>query len=195
MGRCDRGGRIRRPGCPPRLTERYALRRRMPGDAKSPRATAESARGLCDGVGGTRSAELGTRGPRGLNLRPENFFLAVYQGLSSCSGCLWSGPGSIRRPHAFQARALPTELPDPSPRLARLAVLTGFEPATSGLTGRRALQTAPQDPAVFRTPNGIRTRVTALKGRRPRPLDDGGRPSGATQVISFVPDLSGRREL
>ncbi len=25
-----------------------------------------------------------------------------------------------------------------------------------------------------RTPNGIRTRVTALKGRRPRPLDDGG---------------------
>jgi hypothetical protein len=24
----------------------------------------------------------------------------------------WSGPGSIRRPHAFQARALPTELPD-----------------------------------------------------------------------------------
>ncbi len=25
------------------------------------------------------------------------------------------------------------------------------------------------------TPNGIRTRVTALKGRRPRPLDDGGR--------------------
>src|SRR3954454_8871677 len=26
----------------------------------------------------------------------------------------------------------------------------------------------------LRTPNGIRTRVTALKGRRPRPLDDGG---------------------
>ena len=26
------------------------------------------------------------------------------------------------------------------------------------------------------TPNGIRTRVTALKGRRPRPLDDGGAP-------------------
>ncbi len=26
-----------------------------------------------------------------------------------------------------------------------MAVLTGFEPATSGLTGRRALQTAPQD--------------------------------------------------
>ena len=27
---------------------------------------------------------------------------------------------------------------------------------------------------LLRTPNGIRTRVTALKGRRPRPLDDGG---------------------
>ena len=26
----------------------------------------------------------------------------------------------------------------------------------------------------MRTPNGIRTRATALKGRRPRPLDDGG---------------------
>ena len=30
-------------------------------------------------------------------------------------------------------------------------------------------------PAAMRgTPNGVRTRVTALKGRRPRPLDDGG---------------------
>ena len=28
-----------------------------------------------------------------------------------------------------------------------------------------------------RTPNGIRTRVTCVKGRRPRPLDDGGRTS------------------
>ena len=61
-----------------------------------------------------------------------------------------------------------------------MADLTGFEPATSALTGRRALQTAPQVPnqllraGVYGTPNGIRTRVTALKGRRPRPLDDGG---------------------
>ena len=29
------------------------------------------------------------------------------------------------------------------------AVLTGFEPATSALTGRRALQTAPQDQSNF----------------------------------------------
>jgi hypothetical protein len=69
-----------------------------------------------------------------------------------------------------------------------LADLTGFEPATSGLTGRRALRAAPQvldqvvrgrtvsrdDSDRARTPNGIRTRATALKGRRPRPLDDGG---------------------
>ena len=30
------------------------------------------------------------------------------------------------------------------------------------------------DAAVVRTPNGIRTRATAVKGRGPRPLDDGG---------------------
>src|SRR5438270_13950523 len=57
----------------------------------------------------------------------------------------------------------------------RLAVLTGLEPATSALTGRRALQllhrTSCND---CRAPNGIRTRATALKGRRPGPLDDGG---------------------
>jgi hypothetical protein len=29
----------------------------------------------------------------------------------------------------------------------------------------------------MRTPNGIRTRVSALKGRDPRPLDDGGKPT------------------
>src|SRR4051812_15878066 len=58
------------------------------------------------------------------------------------------------------------------------AVLTGFEPATSGLTGRRALQTAPQDQLLRCTPNGIRTRAAALKGRCPRPLDDGGPNSG-----------------
>jgi hypothetical protein len=59
-----------------------------------------------------------------------------------------------------------------------LAVLTGFEPATSTLTGWRALRAALQDLVSPTTgdgaPNGIRTRAAALKGRCPRPLDDGG---------------------
>ncbi len=72
--------------------------------------------------------------------------------------------------------------------MADNAVLTGFEPAASTLTGWRSLQTDLQDLAhdkraepktlanrcVARTPNGIRTRVSGVKGRRPRPLDDGG---------------------
>ena len=73
-----------------------------------------------------------------------------------------------------------------------VAVPTGLEPATSGLTGRRELQTSPRDHSVYsvfirircgirvhshcsnRTPNGIRTRAATLKGWCPRPLDDGG---------------------
>ena len=31
----------------------------------------------------------------------------------------------------------------------------------------------------FGTPNGIRTRATAVKGRRPRPLDDGGQKASS----------------
>ncbi len=65
-----------------------------------------------------------------------------------------------------------------------MATLTGLEPATSAVTGRRANQLRHRallvllrsdDTVVTRTPpNGIRTRATAVKGRRPRPLDDGG---------------------
>ena len=64
-----------------------------------------------------------------------------------------------------------------------MATLTGLEPATSAVTGRRANQLrhrallvllTPGVTAVASTPNGIRTRATAVKGRRPRPLDDGG---------------------
>ena len=64
--------------------------------------------------------------------------------------------------------------------LAALATLTGLEPATSAVTGRRANQLRHRalliTPCfhVLRTPYGIRTRATALKGRRPRPLDEGG---------------------
>ena len=62
-------------------------------------------------------------------------------------------------------------------RKDNLATLTGLEPATSAVTGRRANQLRHR--AIlrwnyFRTPNGIRTRAAAVKGRCPRPLDDGG---------------------
>ncbi len=72
------------------------------------------------------------------------------------------------------------------------ATRTGLEPATSAVTGRRAnqlryralridkhkwllchLKAFTSLKLVMRAPNGIRTRVTAVKGRCPRPLDDG----------------------
>ena len=57
----------------------------------------------------------------------------------------------------------------------RLAVPTGLEPATSGLTGRRELQLHHGTRRTgLCTPNGIRTRAATLKGWCPRPLDDGG---------------------
>ena len=69
-----------------------------------------------------------------------------------------------------------------------VATLTGLEPATSAVTGRRANQLRhrallnyvvrlPIVRVAARTPYGIRTRATALKGRRPRPLDEGGQPN------------------
>ena len=90
-----------------------------------------------------------------------------------------------RRPCRPRLRVRQGRIDAPRPRVGCLrAVPTGFEPATSALTGRRELQTSPRDlacrssalqsPAELRAPNGIRTRATALKGRRPGPLDDGG---------------------
>ena len=86
----------------------------------------------------------------------------------------------------FRRTLIPTELPGPTapPCLAAVATLTGLEPATSAVTGRRANQLRHRalllQPIVMvlrRTPYGIRTRATALKGRRPRPLDEGGQPN------------------
>ena len=61
----------------------------------------------------------------------------------------WPGTASIRRPLLFQSSALPTELPgrvrhQKGAISAPLAGTTGFEPATSGLTGRRELQASPR---------------------------------------------------
>jgi integrase len=90
-----------------------------------------------------------------------------------------------------------------------MATPTGLEPAASAVTGRRANQlrygascavlvervlrrAGPgvgrgkgypmhhHDSESSRTPNGIRTRATAVKGRGPGPLDDGGNSLGVT---------------
>ena len=66
------------------------------------------------------------------------------------------------------------------------ATRTGLEPATSAVTGRRANQLRYRtlllvhllllvllSTSLHSDPNGIRTRATAVKGRRPRPLNDG----------------------
>ena len=85
-----------------------------------------------------------------------------------------------------------------------MATPTGLEPAASAVTGRRANQLRYGAWIVLlslfkrshgmlthggrrfriealdaRTPNGIRTRATAVKGRGPGPLDDGGPPRSA----------------
>ena len=68
------------------------------------------------------------------------------------------------------------------------AVPTGLEPATSGLTGRRELQTSPRDQWLFMcTPNGIRTRAATLKGWCPRPLDDGGPSTPPVESTGTLP--------
>src|SRR5690349_1577332 len=101
----------------------------------------------------------------------------------------------------FSRTLVPTELPGPAasvhaeagvvvPASGR-AVPTGFEPATSTLTGWRALQAALRDltrgrlaggRTGLRAPNGIRTRAAALKGRCPGPLDDEGVTRGRARL-------------
>ena len=59
------------------------------------------------------------------------------------------------------------------------ATLTGLEPATSAVTGRHANQLRYRALIIELSgcgdPNGIRTRAAAVKGRCPRPLNDGAR--------------------
>src|SRR6185437_17118359 len=71
----------------------------------------------------------------------------------------------------FRRTLVPTELPGRRAASAspRLATLTGLEPATSAVTGRRANQLRHRALLLLRvtasrTPNGIRTRATAVKG-------------------------------
>ena len=54
-----------------------------------------------------------------------------------------------------------------------LARKTGLEPATLGVTGRYSNQLSYFRATNCGVPTGIRTPVIAVKGRCPRPLDDG----------------------
>ncbi len=119
---------------------------------------------------------------------------AVGQAVAGCEPvcrCRWPRCKDYLAP-----RAAPGEedgLLNGSPkRLVREATLTGLEPATFAVTGRRANQLRHRALLVLRTPNGIRTRVTAVKGRGPRPLDDGsptgwrtGRPERSATVLRW----------
>ena len=96
----------------------------------------------------------------------------------------------------FSRTLVPTELPGRLSRETR-ATPTGLEPATSAVTGRRANQlrygallVQPKPNRVPRAPNGIRTRAAALKGRSPRPLDDGdlGPATSAVEGHFMVPE-------
>ena len=85
---------------------------------------------------------------------------------------IWLHGASLAKPKAATAEAI----------AAHSATLTGLEPATSAVTGRRANQLRHKANRIFNsaqhfrvgTPNGIRTRAAAVKGQCPRPLDDGG---------------------
>ena len=85
-------------------------------------------------------------------------------------------------------------LPKKGPSLG--ATLTGLEPATSAVTGRHANQLryrALLFDCVLSDPNGIRTRAAAVKGRCPRPLNDGavtGRNSAATEAQAYGSDAA-----
>src|SRR5690606_14212344 len=71
--------------------------------------------------------------------------------------------------------------------------LTGLEPATSAVTGRHANQLRYRALHMklcrpVGDPNGIRTRAAAVKGRCPRPLNDGAMTANriATDAQAYV---------
>ena len=105
--------------------------------------------------------------------------------------CLCGGQGRGRTADLpiFSRTLVPTELPGRLSRETR-ATPTGLEPATSAVTGRRANQLRYGALLVLRAPNGIRTRAAALKGRSPRPLDDGdlGPATSAVEGHFMVPE-------
>ena len=65
-------------------------------------------------------------------------FISVFVKGQNPNDYKWPEAESNCRPLVFQTSALPTELS------GRMAGTTGFEPATSCVTGRRELQTSPR---------------------------------------------------
>ncbi len=105
---------------------------------------------------GWRSVDMDGRGP----LRGGGLTMSEQQVCGGRNRCRSGDLALFRR--ALYQLSYPT------------AVLTGFEPATSGLTGRRALQTAPQDLATTErlgTPparKGWEETLAGIPERRPR---------------------------
>src|SRR5690606_1336799 len=110
-------------------------------------------------------------------------------------------------PTELQSRTAHHDLPRPRRRASSKegsshgATLTGLEPATSAVTGRHANQLRYRAITfqLYRMsdPNGIRTRATAVKGRRPRPLNDGaeGIPGGFPCRRSSISDEARKNEI
>ena len=95
--------------------------------------------------------------------------------------------------------------------LKTLAEWTGLEPATPGVTGRYSNQLnyhstwcsfRPGGPSAAALlpcnlrcvgdPTGIRTPVIAVKGRCPRPLDDGDKQTGSLEKLPGLVKLDSR---
>ena len=120
------------------------------------RPTAQGCLNLEDSPTGSQVSEPADPGRCGGQGRDRTADLAVFSRTLYRLSYLPGGPGLVA-----PVRAVPT----------------GFEPATSALTGRRAqpsCSTGPRMVVSSCAPSGVRIRVATLKGWCPRPLDDGG---------------------
>src|SRR4051812_43840957 len=71
-------------------------------------------------------------------------------------------------------------VPSPTTRSSRSRFKRSVEPATSSTSDQ-----------YLRSPNGVRTRVSTLRGWCPRPLDDGAKPEILPLTCTFADSGSG----